>query len=584
MSTSPTPATLWSPAADLSNLVQTLLDFEQQPGRFALALREPHVLFDHTQAVMLLAAGRPVEGLPPLMPGQHTGAVQRAARFFVRTVLLRPGTDHYSVLGLQPDHGPEALRDHYRLMIRLTHPDFAGAGDEWPADAASRINLANDVLSSVVKRSEYDAHLATGFTAPGMAVKPVAAHATAAHPPAHASAHTVARGFESDDESDARVRRRRRTQKMALAAAGAVACAALLWLLSPGHNDSSLVAQRPNGNTTNAANNRSSNSAPMSAIEQAKAELAADAALAREAAGAGSGTGIDTPNPAPDTATKTTKTALALGPTATATATATATDTNTGTPPAAPARRAPVRTRVEFANAAQAPADTASSQPARTWRMKAAPENDNATNNDGDDNSRLALALETRLSLTSIGTTSVTPPSNSLPTLLATTANKAQTPATATPAAATAPTGAPDPVSPTPPTSAPASPAVETGAARLTMAQVQVKLSQVLSGLQTGKAENAVQWLEGHWRDHPAASNFVTAYQRQLAGQRVVQMGKVLFRSRHVAEHFVVDGVVELVVQDDKQVEQVKELNMSAYFLAKDGRPVLTQLVLNRAR
>ena len=79
------------------------------------------------------------------------------------------------------------------------------------------------------------------------------------------------------------------------------------------------------------------------------------------------------------------------------------------------------------------------------------------------------------------------------------------------------------------------------------MAQVQYKLSQVLGGLQSGKGENAVQWLDGHWRDHPAAANFVNGYQRFVAGQRVARLGKAQFRSRSVAEHFVVDGVVELV-------------------------------------
>ena len=66
-----------------------------------------------------------------------------------------------------------------------------------------------------------------------------------------------------------------------------------------------------------------------------------------------------------------------------------------------------------------------------------------------------------------------------------------------------------------------------------------------------------------------------------------------MFRSRSVAEHFVVDGVVEISLQDDRPTgqtgqtspsTQTKELNMSAYFMAKDGRPVLTQLVLNRPR
>lgn len=129
-----------------SRLLPALLDFERSPGRFPVALREPRPLFEHIGSVMLLAAGRPVPGLPAvpaIAPELH-----RAARFFVRTVMLRPGSDPLTLLGLKADFEPAQLREHYRLMIRLTHPDFEAAGESWPADAATRINLAHDLLSS----------------------------------------------------------------------------------------------------------------------------------------------------------------------------------------------------------------------------------------------------------------------------------------------------------------------------------------------------------------------------------------------------------------------------------------------------
>lgn len=210
-------------AAALQMLVQTLLDFERAPGRYAVALREPRPLFDATHAVMLLAAGRPVDGLPPLLPGQHTGAIQQAARFFVRTVLLRPGVDHYGLLGLTPGFEPETLlRDHYRLMIRLTHPDFAASGEAWPEDAASRINIANGVLGSAVKRAEYDAGLKTAASASPLskplypATANLVGHPLASAPEHGSSAATPHHGF------DARERANRRLRKIALAASGAV--------------------------------------------------------------------------------------------------------------------------------------------------------------------------------------------------------------------------------------------------------------------------------------------------------------------------------------------------------------------------
>lgn len=117
--------------------------------------------------------------------------------------------------------------------------------------------------------------------------------------------------------------------------------------------------------------------------------------------------------------------------------------------------------------------------------------------------------------------------------------------------------------------------------APLTMAHVQPKLMQVLNGLQSGHGENVTQWLDGPWREHPAASTFVKTYTQLVAGQRVVQLGQVKLRSRWMAEQFVVDGVVELHVQDSSTVQQVRRLQMRAHFVPKGGQAVLTQVVLN---
>ena len=147
MSGAPGAAEPQPDARRLNELVPALLDFEKRPGRYRLALREPGILFEQPHAVLLLAAGRAVKGLTPLKPGPQANAVQQAARYFVRAAMLRPNADHYTLLGLTPGFDPQTLRDHYRLMIRLTHPDFAASGEAWPADAASRINIAHDVLA-----------------------------------------------------------------------------------------------------------------------------------------------------------------------------------------------------------------------------------------------------------------------------------------------------------------------------------------------------------------------------------------------------------------------------------------------------
>lgn len=142
------------------DLIGALFDFEAFPGRYPLTLREPRALFDRSRDVLLLAAGRPVEGLA--LDPLDAPHVQRAACFFVRAALLRPGADHYTLLGLEPGFQKEALRAHYRILIRLTHPDFVAASGAWPSDAATRINQANDVLGSVVRKAEYDGLRSSG--------------------------------------------------------------------------------------------------------------------------------------------------------------------------------------------------------------------------------------------------------------------------------------------------------------------------------------------------------------------------------------------------------------------------------------
>jgi len=161
---------------DWASLLPALLDFERSPGRYPVVLREPRPLFDHTFAVLQLAAGRAVDGLADLeQDPARASELRQAARFFVRTVLLRPGVDHYTLLGLAPGCEAAELREHYRLMIRLTHPDFAaGSGEAWPADAATRINMVNDVLSSPERRADYNAKLAPAPAAAPAAAAPLA--------------------------------------------------------------------------------------------------------------------------------------------------------------------------------------------------------------------------------------------------------------------------------------------------------------------------------------------------------------------------------------------------------------------------
>jgi DnaJ-domain-containing protein 1 len=163
-------------AERLRAIESALLDFQRAPGRYKLALREPATLFASVREVLQLAAGRD--------DTQARADVSHAARFFVRTAMLQPGADHYTLFGLPRHADSAAIKDRYRALIRVVHPDFAtSTGADWPSDTATRINQAYEVLSSAERRRAYDESQAPAPKPPPAPVKREAAPAKTPSPP-----------------------------------------------------------------------------------------------------------------------------------------------------------------------------------------------------------------------------------------------------------------------------------------------------------------------------------------------------------------------------------------------------------------
>lgn len=140
--------------ASSAPLHAALLDYFHAPGKYQLTKRQPAVLFASIRDVLQIAAGRGAAA--------DAQELREAALFFLRAALLYPGADHYAVLGLPPRTQPVELKERYRLLMRLIHPDYAEPeSTAWPVDAAMRVNRAYEVLSSPVLRREYDDHLAS---------------------------------------------------------------------------------------------------------------------------------------------------------------------------------------------------------------------------------------------------------------------------------------------------------------------------------------------------------------------------------------------------------------------------------------
>jgi hypothetical protein len=145
------------------------------------------LLYASIQEVLQIAIGKRV-----------TERERIAARFFVRSMLLHPSASHYELLGLEPKAEPVLLKERYRAMMRLLHPDFAAAGpDRWPADAASRVNQAYEVLSSPQRRREYDESLVEPAT-PHRSQPPVwpRRFPVAVRPPAKSLRYASRRGLK----------------------------------------------------------------------------------------------------------------------------------------------------------------------------------------------------------------------------------------------------------------------------------------------------------------------------------------------------------------------------------------------------
>ena len=126
------------------------LDYQD---RFSLTASLPEGI----DRLLWLANGSP----EALETGIHqTGAkpqeLRDAARFCIQQWCLVRGADPHRVLGVKPGASPEQVKEHYRLLMRLFHPDRAAGRETWTDHYASRINEAWTVLSRSQDRATPD--------------------------------------------------------------------------------------------------------------------------------------------------------------------------------------------------------------------------------------------------------------------------------------------------------------------------------------------------------------------------------------------------------------------------------------------
>ena len=111
------------------------------------------------QGLIMLATGRMPSAFQVIGSDTTVSELRRhAARSVIARVFLRHDSNLYLVLGAAPDCPSEVLRENYRRLMGLLHPDTRPIG--FPEDSASRVNFAYSIVSDEERRTSYDASLA----------------------------------------------------------------------------------------------------------------------------------------------------------------------------------------------------------------------------------------------------------------------------------------------------------------------------------------------------------------------------------------------------------------------------------------
>ena len=146
-----------APGSGAASVAAQLVAFFREPARF-----RPHYIhgdepLPEGHVVLKFALGRFSRGWHRDLSHHDQQELSDAARAFVRQVCLWERATPYQVLCLARDAGRDAVKENYRLLMALLHPDRPDAlVHAWPEDCAQRVNDAYAILSDDALRSAYD--------------------------------------------------------------------------------------------------------------------------------------------------------------------------------------------------------------------------------------------------------------------------------------------------------------------------------------------------------------------------------------------------------------------------------------------
>ncbi|MCC6869675.1 MAG: DnaJ domain-containing protein [Burkholderiales bacterium] len=143
-----------STSADLT--ARFLLRCAQEPSRYRTEAHGAEAPLVDTDVVMRLALGRHVRLADAVLDGVAAGALRAAALGYVREVFFHRDASPYQTLGLAVEASPAAIRERFRLLMLLVHPDRQQPGVDWPDRCAAQANRAYAILRDPEARAAYD--------------------------------------------------------------------------------------------------------------------------------------------------------------------------------------------------------------------------------------------------------------------------------------------------------------------------------------------------------------------------------------------------------------------------------------------
>jgi hypothetical protein len=132
-----------------------LLLYLRDPAHLRMQSRYGGPLVD-SEIVMKLALGRRVEFGDPSLTSARPEKLREAAVAYVRQFNFRLDATPYEVLGIAPDASEQTVKESFRLLMQLVHPDRQNGRAAWPEAFAARANQAYAVLRDPETRAGLD--------------------------------------------------------------------------------------------------------------------------------------------------------------------------------------------------------------------------------------------------------------------------------------------------------------------------------------------------------------------------------------------------------------------------------------------